>query len=311
MEVNKVTAASPGGAAGRLVQLLAGAIAVSLVVSVPAAWEQNEPLPDKAAFIAEARKRLSSDDRLQGQYTYRERQVRVDFDGDGRPTKKHAREFEIYPSVEGSPSYRRLVALDGVPEPPTRLEAADRKHREKLQKWVRDRQAESASARASREQREKRELEQEARVIDDILRVYNIQLVGREEVGGRPAIVLTLTPRPGVKPVVDDAAPMAKLAGRAWVDEQEFELVRVELQSIDTISVGLGLFARIGKGTTLTFERRKVNGEAWLPARVDVRPKARVALFKKIDAHIVSEFGDYRKFTVETALEFTAPKDRE
>lgn len=269
---------------------------------------QDKPLPEKDAFLAEARKRITSDERLLSQYTFRERQVRTDFAGDGRAEKKTTKEFEVYPSVEGSPAYRRLIATNGVPESPRKLEDADRKHREKLLEWIHDRQAESPIVRGRRELKERREREQEERIMDDILRVYDIRLVGREEVRGRPAIVLTLTPRPGVKPSVEDAAPMTKLRGRAWVDERDFEVVRVGLESTDTINLGWGLLARIGSGTTLLFERQKVNDEVWLPARVTAHPKARIALVKRFDAEIISDYSDYRKFTVDKAISFAPAK---
>ena len=111
---------------------------------------QDPPLPGRDTFLAEARKRLKSDDRLQSQYTYTERQVRVDFDGKARQDKRTARTFEVYPSLEGSPSYRRLVAINGAPVPPKTLEEADRKHRGRLQAWIRDRGRETASDRAKR-----------------------------------------------------------------------------------------------------------------------------------------------------------------
>lgn len=195
-----------------------------------------------------------------------------------------------------------------MPESPRKLEDADRKHREKLLEWIHDRQAESPSVRGRRVLKERREREQEERIMDDILRVYDIRLVRREEVRGRPAIVLTLTPRPGVKPSVEDAAPMTKLRGRAWVDERDFEVVRADLESTDTINLGWGLLARIGSGTTLSFERQKVNDEVWLPARVTAHPKARIALVKRFDAEIISDYSDYRKFTVDTAISFAPAK---
>ena len=265
---------------------------------------QNTPLPDKDTFLAEARKRLESDDRLLGQYTFHERQTRIDFGDGGRVEKKTVREYEVFPSVEGSPSYRRLITSNGVPEAPARLAEADRRHRGKLLEWVHDRQRESPGVRARREIRERRDRQQEARIIDDIPRVYDIRLVGREEIRGRQAIVITLTPRPGVEPLVDEAAPMTKLHGRAWVDELDAEVVRVELESTDAISLGWGILARIGPGTTLSFERRKVNDEVWLPMRMAAHPKARIALVRKLDAEISSEYSDYRKFTVESAISF-------
>jgi len=294
-----------GRAAGRVAVCV---LCVAMLGRAGVARAQDKPLPEKDAFLAEARKRITSDERLLSQYTFRERQVRTDFAGDGRAEKKTTKEFEVYPSVEGSPAYRRLIATNGVPEAPRKLEEADRKHREKLLEWIHDRQAESPSVRGRRELKERRGREQEERIMDDILRVYDIRLVGREEVRGRPAIVLTLTPRPGVKPSVEDAAPMTKLRGRAWVDERDFEVVRVGLESTDTINLGWGLLARIGSGTTLLFERQKVNDEVWLPARVTAHPKARIALVKRFDAEIISDYSDYRKFTVDTAISFAPAK---
>jgi hypothetical protein len=37
-------------------------------------------------------------------------------------------------------------------------------------------------------------------------------------------------------------------------------------QSIDTLSMGFGVLARLQKGSQLSFPRRRVNGEVWLPA---------------------------------------------
>ena len=297
------------GWSGRAVGRVAACVlCIAMLGRAAVGRDQDTPLPEKHAFLAEVLKRIKSDDRLLSQYTFRERQVRIDLDGDGRAEKKTTKEFEVYPSVEGSPAYRRLIATNGVPESPRKLEDADRKHREKLLEWIHDRQAESPSVRGRRVLKERREREQEEHIRDDIPRVYDIRLVGREEVRGRPAIVLTLTPRPGVKPSVEDAAPMTKLRGRAWVDERDFEVVRADLESTDTINLGWGLLARIGSGTTLSFERQKVNDEVWLPVRVTAHPKARIALVKRFDAKIISDYSDYRKFTVNTAISFAPVK---
>jgi hypothetical protein len=285
-----------------------GSVCAAAVIGSVLAGAQDKPLPDKATFVEEARRRLKSDEQLQRRHTYRERQLREDFDSGGRVEKRVTREFEVYPSVEGSPSYRRLIAVNGVPEPEARLADADRKQRGKLREWARERQSESPSARARRESKEKRDQAHRARIIDDIQRVYDIRMDGREALRGRPAIVLTLTPRPGVRPLEDDSAPMTSLSVKAWIDEDEREVVRAEVEATDAINVGFGLLARIAKGTTLAFDRQRTNGEGWLPSRMEVRPKARIALLKSVDAHIVSEYSDYRPFTVETALDLARSK---
>ena len=58
---------------------------------------------------------------------------------------------------------------------------------------------------------------------------------------------------------------MRKFAVRAWVSESDRELVRVDAEAIDTLSMGFGLLARLHKGAKLSFLRTKVNDEVWLP----------------------------------------------
>src|SRR5450759_5513925 len=69
-----------GRAAGRVAVCV---LCVAMLGRAGVARAQDKPLPEKDAFLAEARKRLKSDDRLLSQYTFHERQVRIDLDGDG------------------------------------------------------------------------------------------------------------------------------------------------------------------------------------------------------------------------------------
>jgi hypothetical protein len=91
---------------------------------------------------------------------------------------------------------------------------------------------------------------------------------------------------------------------RAWVSESDHELVKLEADAIDTLSWGLGLLARLHKGAHLSFLRRKVNGEVWLPAVVSYRGSARVGLIWTLRRSGTSDYSGYRKFTVDTAETF-------
>ena len=95
---------------------------------------------------------------------------------------------------------------------------------------------------------------------------------------------------------------MRHFAARAWVSEADHELVRLETEAIDDVPFGWGLLARLHKGARLTFERRKVNGEVWLPASVSYEGKGRVGLVATLRRSGSSEYGDYRKFTVDTSM---------
>jgi len=55
------------------------------------------------------------------------------------------------------------------------------------------------------------------------------------------------------------------------------------------------------------FERQKVNNEVWLPAEVTWTASARVMLLKRLRLRSVSEFSNYRKFTVDTSTTY-APR---
>ena len=92
----------------------------------------------------------------------------------------------------------------------------------------------------------------------------------------------------------------------AWISESDYELVRVEIEAIDTLSFGLGLLARVHKGTVATYERRKVNDEVWLPAEVTWTASARVALVRVLRLRGVAAFSNYRKFTVDTSTTYTS-----
>ena len=81
---------------------------------------------------------------------------------------------------------------------------------------------------------------------------------------------------------------------RAWISESDYELVRVEIEAIDNLSFGLGLLARVHKGTVATYERRKVNNEVWLPAKVTWTASARVLLLRRLRLRGISEFSNYR-----------------
>jgi hypothetical protein len=100
---------------------------------------------------------------------------------------------------------------------------------------------------------------------------------------------------------------MRSFKAQAWISEADAEIVRVELEAIDTVGFGLGLLARVHKGTTAMYQRRKVNNEVWLPAEVTYTASLRVLLLKRLRLRGTSQFSGYRKFTVDTATTFAPP----
>ena len=273
--------------------LLSGLALGGFLVYAAAAGAGDEPLaaplPDARAFLAEVRERLHTDDFLLDQYTFTERQTERRLDGDGNVKKVTSSSYEVYPSAQPGHTYRKLVERDGKALPVDDLANEDRKQQEKEAKTA----ARSPEAQAKRRRKE-------AEAVEDLFRLYDIRIVGREAVEGRDAILVTFTPRPEVETTTRASRILKKFSGRAWIDEKDRQLVRVEAELTDDLSFGFGILAKLKKGARAVMQRRKVNDEIWLPAEARFVGHARLFLVKALNVDALSEYSDYKKFTVAT-----------
>ncbi len=101
---------------------------------------------------------------------------------------------------------------------------------------------------------------------------------------------------------------MKHFSVHAWISESDYELVRLEAEAIDNVRFGLGVLARLHKGAQLSFLRRKINGEVWLPAIAKYSGSARVGLLWTLRRTGTSEYSGYKKFSVDTSSSFDHPK---
>ena len=246
-------------------------------------------LPDARKFLAEVRERLHTDDYLLDQYTFTEKQTERRLDGHGKVVKVTSASYEVYPSAEPGHTYRKLVERDGKVLPVDDLAREDRKQAEKEAK---------AAARSPEVQAQRRRKEAEA--IDEIFRLYDIRIVGREVLDGRSAILATFISRPGLEATTRPGKVLKKFSGKAWIDEADRQLVRVEAELTDDLSFGFGILAKLRKGAKAEMQRRKVNDEIWLPSEVHFTGHARLFLVKGLHVDTLSQYSDYKKFTVET-----------
>jgi hypothetical protein len=282
---------------------------LALICGIPAALSSQErPLPDQQAFMAEARKRLQPDEMRQSGYVYKETRRELKLDARGKTTKEEVSVFESYPALPNEFRWKRLIEKDGVPVSQAELDKQDRERQKKVMAYVKKREQNPAKAAAEQSKKaaeERREVEQG---INDALLVYDFRMLGREALDGHDTIVFSFTPKKNARPRTRDGKIMQKFAGKAWVSESEYELVRLEAEAQDTVSFGMGLLARVHKGSKASFERRKVNGEEWLPASATYQGSARVALVKVLRLGGISEYSDYRKFGVATETTVKTPK---
>lgn len=294
-----VPAASPARAQQPAPHATAPAPQLASAVPQPAA-----SLPALGPFLDEVRRHIRLDSAGQAAYTCVQRETEVKLDGDGKPTETTTRLYEIYPAAGGVGQYRRLVSTNGVRVPANELADADRKRRNEIEERAREFRTESVADRDRRLRREADERREREALVGEIFRLVDFRLVDREWLAGRPAIVLAFSARPNASASTRMGSMVQKLAGRVWVDEQDFEVVRVEGRAVDDVTYGFGMFARVYKGTTVVWERQKVNEETWVPVRLEIRANARVLMFRRLSLHRIIDYFDYRKSSVSTSASF-------
>ena len=259
------------------------------------------PLPDAEQLVREVKAGLRTDEQLLGQYTFRERRRDVDITKLGKVQFGPWREFEVYPSEVPGETYKRLVSVDGIPLSPTVLERRDAEHRKTVLDRMEQLRVETPAQRQKRLAKQTRERQQEQDVIDDVFAVYRIAIVGREMLDGRSTLIASLTPRKDARTRSDAGKFLKKIRGQAWVNEADRQVVRAELEAVEDITFGLGLLARMQRGSTIMFRRTLVNGEIWLPAEAQYKLVGKTLIFRKFALESTTQFSDYRKFDVSTS----------
>ena len=228
-------------------------------------------------------------------YTFRERAEAREYDGSGHIAKTEVESHDVT-LIDGSP-YRRLIARDDKP-----LAAAEeRKEVQKLEKIAAQRRRETGEQRRRRLERDAERRREQQELIREVADAFDFKLAGEDRLEGREQYIVEGTPHPGYHPRHRRAAFFSKVKGRIWIDKRDSHWVKLEAEVTDTISVGAFLF-RLAKGSHLEAEQTRVNGEVWLPKRLEVGGSARVALLKKYRGRIEVTYSDYKKFQTDSRI---------
>jgi hypothetical protein len=235
-----------------------------------------------------ADKDIENDKRIRD-YTYIEHDEDHRLDGKGDVKSVDAKTFEVM-ELYGE-QVQRMIEKDGKP-----LDAEDSAKEEKrIQKIVDKRKNESDDARRKREEKEEKEREEGRKFVREVADAYIFRLVGTESLDGREVWVIEAEPRPGYEPHLKEAKFLPKFHGRVWIDKQDDQMAKMDVECIDTVSVGW-FVARIHKGSRIVFEQTRVNDEVWLPKHVAVKVDVRLALLKNFNLDLEQTYRDYKKF---------------
>jgi len=237
-------------------------------------------------------------------YTYVERDEQRTLDGAGAVKHRESTTWDVVPLREES-QYRRLIQRDDKPLSPKEEQqqaAARQKQEAERQRIKASRDAQTPEQRKKRLDAKEHARQREQREIDDVVDGLDLRLAGEERIEGVPVWVIEGAPQPGYKFQSNDLARvLGKMKGRVWVAKSDYQPVRIDAETTDTISFGMVL-ARINKGMRVHLEYTLINGEVWLPKSMTFSVSARVALLKGIRMEGDSAFSGYKKFSVDSRI---------
>lgn len=277
-----------------LLQLLVG-LSCAAALTLRAADDPKE-------IVRRALEVFDHESELVKQYTYVERTEERKLDGSGAVKSRDIKTWDVT-ELQGR-QYRHLIQHNDKPLTPKEEqeeEARRQKNAAMRRKTAEMRGKETPDERQRRLDARDRRRKQAAADRDEIVDSFDLRIVGEEQIDGLPTWVVEGSPRKGYKFKDKDFSFLSKLKGRIWVAKADYQPVKVEAESFDTISFR-GILARIQKGARIHMEYTRVNDEVWLPKRFTVAAAARILLVKGLHEEEDQTYSAYKKFSAESRM---------
>ena len=228
---------------------------------------QDPRLPDEESFFAAVRENMARANREQHRYAYKERRTELHTNPFGRLGTGDVVVYDVTPGPETGVTFRRLLERNGKPVLNSKPERQERRVR--------------PGSRST---------------VDDTVNVLDFAVDRRETVNGRSAIVVRFAPKRGAEAETREGRMAKAFTGLIWVDEAAREVTRVEATAVDDLSYGLGLLARMHKGSAVTLVRERIDDKIWLPTSIKFKGDGRALLaLRKLNIDFSVEWFDYRR----------------
>jgi hypothetical protein len=268
------------GARGSVLVLLAASSALYAQNAVLPNGSQNpSSVPDVGQIVTSSVAATQRHWRAWVLYNYLERDETRHLDRAG-----HMKSEEVDVSraflVDGV-QFEQLVERNGMP-PPAEVERKQKEELDKLKRLTPEQRAE----------RLRREEEENTSLVAEVPMAFDFRMAGEDVVNGRPAWVLQSTPHPGYQAKGKYGKLFSKVAGRLWVDKQDFGWIKVDGDVIQPFSMGLFL-ARVLRGSHITMEQTRVDEGLWMPGHIEVRAEAKILFIKSLVIDRVLTYSAY------------------
>jgi len=239
-------------------------------------------------------------------FRYTEKETRVALDSKGNVKKTDVDVYEVIRGPEVWQIYRRQISRNGIPLTEKELQQQDREQKKWEQEELREAKKQAQARRNARPPDPAHQKKEEDELIRLFSDMYEIQVAGREVLHERPTILLTFNPKPGFKTKDTVLKLLHHLSLRAWLTEQNHEIVKIECTLLEPVSLGLVL-AKFQSGSKLVLERQMVREGLWAPSRIDATVRARILLVKGLNERQIMEYSDFKEYSVETILRVEGP----
>ncbi len=257
-------------------------------LSLPAADDPKE-------IIRRALQINAHNSELERSYTYVEREENRTVDGAGVVKHRESMTWDVT-RLQGS-FYRRLIQNND--KPLTAKEEAEQQAIQKKRAEMRRKETpEQKQKRLDARERGRKEQQEQLNEVPD---AFDLRIVGEEQIDGMPVWIIEGTPHKGYKPKSKEVAYMSKMKGRICVSKSDYQPVKIEAETTETISIGAFL-ARVQKGFRIHMEFTRVNDEVWLPRFFSIVGSARVLLVKGLHMDRETTYSNYKKFTAESRV---------
>lgn len=230
--------------------------------------------------------------KLAQNYTWQTKTVTNQLDNNGRVKNTESETTDTL--FIGGKEHHRVIQKNGRPLPADQ----ERDEQRKLDRAIAEWEKLSPAERARRAGESARNHEREREKLKYIPEAFDFTLLREEAINGRPVYVIQAQPKPGYQGKYQNM--LSKMEGKLWIDKTDYHWVKVEAETLESISFGLFL-ARLAKGSHIEFESAWVNNEIWLPSRFALRASARLVV-KKFNGEQVSTFSNYRKFATDSKV---------
>lgn len=155
------------------------------------------------------------------------------------------------------------------------------------------RKRESPAVRQKRIAKYLQERRQDHELMTEMTKAFQYKLVGNETVNGHKCYVLEATPKPGYVPPNRDTKVLTGMRGKMWIDETEFQWVKVHAEVFRPVTFGL-FVAHVQPGTEFNLEEEPVGNGLWLPSHFSTRVKSNILGIWSRNSSDDEVYTDYR-----------------